>query len=142
MADELYLEPNRKARIVVVITFVFLAVIVALIDPTIKRMMPGEGAPVEEVQSAARFLTRLALGIVVLAFIISLVWVAYFCRLGYRTLKLGSYPPVGAIVLVRTRVRTGKQAVLAGYLSISLAVLLVLLDVLVGYVTWFLTSAL
>ena len=142
MGDELYLEPNRKAQIIVFLMFVLAAAILALLEPTINRITPSQSAPLEELEAGARLLTLLALGTFVIGFIVSLIWVAYFGRLGYRALKLGSYPPPGTIVVFRTRVCTGKQAVLAGYLSISFAVFIGLFAVLMGYATWLLTSAL
>ena len=142
MGDELYVEPNRKAQIIVLLIFVLVGTMVASLEPMIDRITPSQSAPLEELEAGARLLILLVLGACVIGFIVSLLWVAYFGRLGYRTLKLGSYPPPGTIVVFRTRVRTGKRAVLSGYLSISLAVFIGLFAVLMGYATWRLTSAL
>jgi hypothetical protein len=142
MGDELYLEPNRRAQIIVLLQFVVGALLLVSVYPIINYLTPSPRASLEELEAETRLLRLLTLGIVVIAFIISLFWVRYFGRLGYRALKLEIYPPPGTIVVRRTRVRTGKQAVLAGYLSISFAVLIGLfIAALIGYEIWFFTSA-
>lgn len=142
MGDESYLEPNRKAQFIVLLMLVLFAVIVASFEPIIHRITPSTSAPLEELEASGRLLLLLTLGTFVVTFAVGLFWVAYFVRLGYRTLRLGSYPPPGTIVVFRTRIRTGKLAALLGYLSIALAALMVALMVLLGYATWLLTSAL
>jgi hypothetical protein len=142
MGDESYLEPNRKAQYIVLLMLVLFAVIVALFEPMIHRITPSTSAPLEELEAGGKLLVLLALGTFVVAIAVSIFWAAYFARLGYRTLKVGSYPPPGTIVVFRTRIRTGKLAVLSGYLSIAFAALLVAPMVLLGYATWLLTSAL
>jgi hypothetical protein len=142
MGEELYLEPNRKAQVLVLIMFGLVAAVLALLEPTISRLTPSQNAPLEELEAGVRVLALLALGILVVGFISSLVGVAYFGRLGYRALKLGSYPPPGAIVVFRTRVQTGKQAVLAGWLTILCAILAGLLAVSWVYPAWLLRVAL
>ena len=142
MGDEPYVEPNRKVQIIVLLIFVLVGAMVALLEPMIDRITPSQSAPLEELEAGARLLGLLALCACVIGFLVSLLWVAYFGRLGYRTLKLGSYPPPGTIVVFRTRVRTGKRAVLSGYLSISLAVLTGLFAVLMFYGIWLLRVAL
>ena len=49
---------------------------------------------------------------------IGLLWVVYFARIGQQSLRTGVYPPTGTVVVRRTRIRTGKEAVVLGYLSI------------------------
>ncbi len=142
MGEELYLEPNRKVQILVLIMFVLVAAILALLEPTINRLAPSQNAPLDELAAGVRVLVLFALGILVVGFTISLIWVAYFGRLGYRALKLGSYPPPGTIVIFRTRVQTGKLAVLAGSLTILCAVLAGLVAVLMVYAAWLLRVAL
>ncbi len=142
MGEELYLEPNRKAQIFVLITFVLAAAILALLEPTINRLTPSQNAPLEELEAGVRVLALFALGTLVVEFVISLVWVAYFGCVGYRALKLGNYPPPDTIVVFRTRVQTGKLAVLAGCLTILCAVLAGLVAALMVYAAWLLRVAL
>ena len=142
MGEELYLEPNRKAQILVLIMFVFVAAILALLEPTINRLAPSQDAPLQELEAGVRILVLLALGTLVVGFVISLVWVAYFGRLGYRALKLRRYPPPGTIVAFRTRVQTGKLAILAGCFTILCAVLASLVPALMVYAAWLLRVAL
>jgi len=142
MGDESYLEPNRKAQFVVLFMLIVFAALIVSFEPIFHRITPSTSAPLEELEAGGRLLVLLALGIFIVTIAAGLFWVAYFVRLGYRTLKLGSYPPPGTIVIVRTRIRTGQQAALSGYLSIGLAALMVALLVLLGHATWLLTSAL
>ena len=114
----------------------------ASLEAMINHITPSQTAPLEELEAGARFLVLLALGVNVVAFVFSVIWVVYFVRFGYRTLKFGSYPPPGAIVVFRTRVRTGKEAVLSGWLSILFAVVMLLPVTLLGYLTWLFRSAL
>ena len=121
---------------------ILFAVMVASFEPIIHRIAPNTSAPLEELEAGGRLLVVLALGTLLVTIAVGLFWIAYFVRLGYRTLKLKSYPPPGTIVIFRTRIRTGQQAAISGYLSIAFAALIVALLVLAGHATWLLTSAL
>ena len=140
MVDDLYIEPNRRAQIIVFFVIILVALLFASLSPIVNYLTPSQSAPLEELEAGARLLTLLALGANILGFIISLFWAVYFARKGYRTLKLGSYPPSGTIVVRRTKILTGRQAIRAGYLSISFAVLMALFTLLIGYKIWLLTK--
>ena len=142
MEDELYLEPNRRTQTIVLLMIIFGILLFASIDPMISYLTPSKSAPLADLERGAKLLGLLASLFFVFALVISLIWAAYFGRVGYRSLKLGSYPPSGAIVVLRTRVRTGKQAVIAGYLSILLAVLFGLFTIPMGYAIWLFAVAL
>jgi hypothetical protein len=95
-----------------------------------------------ELEADARVLLLLTLGTAAVGFVLSVGWIAYFARLGYRTLRLRSYPPPGTVVVFRTRIRSGREAMLAAYASIAFAAVMVLPLVLLSYLTWLLTGAL
>ncbi|MBU1426944.1 MAG: hypothetical protein KKH12_03715 [Gammaproteobacteria bacterium] len=135
--DDLYLEPNRRAQVIVLLAIIFAALLAASLNPIINYLTPSQSAPLQEQVAATRLMLFLALCTNVIAFIIALFWVVHFGRQGYLTLKLGSYPPSGTIVVRRTKVRTGRQAIFAGYLSILFAVLVaVVFGVPCSYVLW------
>ena len=140
MEGDLYIEPNRRAQIIVFFVITLAALLLASLSPIVNYLTPSQSAPLEEMEAGARLLTLLALGATIFWFIISLFWVVYFGRKGCRTLKLGSYPPPGTIVVRRTKIRTGRQAISAGYFSISFAVLMGLFTLLIGYKIWLLTK--
>lgn len=149
MVGELYVEPNRRAQIIFLLMIIVAGFMLASNDSIINYLAPSRNAPVEEIRSETRLLLLLAISVNFVAFALSLAWTAYVSRLGYRALKLGSFPPPGTIVVFRTRVLTGKQAALTGYLCIMVAVFSGAFAVLMGYATWllgytawFLTSAL
>ena len=140
MVDDLYIEPNRRAQIIVFFVIILAVLLSASLSPIVNYLTPSESASLEEWEASARFLTLLALGANIFGFIISFFWAVYFGRKGYRTLKLGSYPPSGTIVVRRSKIRTGRQAIHAGYLSISFTVLMGLFTLLIGYKIWLLTE--
>jgi hypothetical protein len=140
--SERYVEPSRKAQIVLLAILVLVALVAASIEPTITRLAPSPSAPQQEVDSGIRELTLVGLGTLVVAFIASVWGVTYFVRLGFRALKLRTFPPPGTIVLRRTRIRTGAQATLAAYHALAFAGLLSVLTILSAYVAWVLASAL
>ena len=139
MVDDLYIEPNRRAQIIVFFVIILAALLFASLSPIVNYLTPSQSAPLEELEAGARHLSLLALGTNIVGFIVSLLWVVYFGRKGYRTLKYGSYPPSGTIVVRRTKILTGRQAIRAGYLSISFAVLMGLFTLLIGYTIWLFT---
>ncbi|MEQ1589662.1 MAG: hypothetical protein ABL902_04835 [Gallionella sp.] len=122
MVDELYLEPSRKAQIVFLLVIILAALLFASINPFIDYLTPSQGASSEDLKAGARLLASLALVPQVIVFLIMLFWAAYFGRRGYRTIKFGIFPPVGSIVIWRTKIRTGEQANLEGRTSIFMAV--------------------
>jgi hypothetical protein len=142
VADQLYIEPNRKLQISVLLLVALFAVIGALLQPSISPFIPDQGAPLADIKRALNLGTVVLLGATVIAFIVSLAWVVYFYRLGSRSLKLGTFPPPDAIVLFRERVRTGREAVRDGYLSIVFALLVGLFAAVMAYGIWLLTTLL
>ena len=136
MVDDLYLEPNRKAQIFFLVTIIIAAILYASLDPIINSLTPSSNSPLEELEAGAKFLNLLALSTNIIWIIISLFWVGYFSRKAYRTLKFGSYPPSGTIVIRRIKIQTGRQAIIAGYLCILFAVLMGLSTIGIGYLIW------
>ncbi len=142
MADDLYLEPNRKAQIIFVLVIILGILLFVSVDPILHYLTPSQGAPLEDMKAGVRQLNFLGLGVTTIGLIIQLFWVSYFGRQGFRTLKQGRYPPADTIVIRRTRIRTGKYANLAGYLSIAFAILMGLLAIQIGYILWIFISIL
>ena len=142
MGDELYLEPNRRVQIVVLLIFIVAALLLASLDPLIKYITPSQSAPLEEMKAGATLLLLLNISVNAVAIALSLIWIIYWCRIGYRSLRSGSYPPPGTIVIIRTRVRTGKQALINGWSAIIFAAFMVLLSALLFYKEWLLTKLL
>jgi hypothetical protein len=142
MGDESYLEANRKAQFIVLLTFLSVVVIVVSLEPLLYRVVPSISASLEGIEASGRLLLLLALVSHVASFALSLFWIVHLVHAGYRTLKLGSYPPPGTMVVFRTRVRTGKEAAVSGYLSIAFAVLMIAPIALTAYVTWLIMGAL
>ena len=141
MGDELYLEPNRKAQVIALLFLAFVVIIATIptfIEPTIDHIVPGRNASSEELETRIRLLVPIVFGTLAANLVISLLGVGYFCRLGYRALKFGSFPPPGTMVVFRTRIQTGKLAVIAGCLTILCGVILGLLAVLTVYAAWLL----
>lgn len=141
MGNGSYLEANRKAQLVVLLTFLFVVVIVVSLEPLLYRVMPSFSASLEGIGTSGGLLLLLTLVSHVVSFALSLFWIAHLVHVGYRTLKLGSYPPPGTMVVFRTRIRTGKQAEVSGYLSFALAALMIAPIALTAYVTWLLMGA-
>lgn len=142
MGDGSYLEANRKAQFIVLLTFLFVVVIVVSLEPLLYRVMPSFSASLEGIGASGRLLLLLTLLSHVVSFALSLFWIAHLVHAGYRTLKVGTYPPPGTMVVFRTRIRTGKQAAVSGYLSFAFAALMIVPIVLTAYVTWLLMGAL
>src|SRR5579859_615648 len=142
MGDELYLEPNRRAQIVVLLTIVLAALLFASLDPLIKYITPSQSAASDEIKAGATLLLLLNICVNAIAIALSLIWIIYWCRIGYRSLRSGSYPPPGTIVIIRTRVRTGKQALINGWSAILFAAVMLLLCALLFYKEWLLTKLL
>jgi hypothetical protein len=140
MVDDLYLEPSRKAQTIFLLVIIFAALLFAAINPIINYLTPSQSAPLNELETSARLLTLLALGSHILTFFILLLFGAHFGRRGYRALKQGSYPPSGTIVIWRTKIRTGRQAILDGYSSIALGVFWGALALFEVYKIWLLAK--
>ena len=142
MAEEQYLEPTRGAQVIVLVVLILTALFLATLEPVLNYLTPSESAPLEELERGGRLLELLWLAFFVAAVFLSLIWMAYFLRLGYRTFEFGSFPPPGAMVLARTRVRTGREAKISGWLAVSFGLLMVVPAVALGYLVWLLASAL
>ena len=142
MTDELYLEPNRRAQVVLLVLLIVGGLSIALIEPLFAYLTPGKSATLEESEGGGRSLMLVSMGTFFVFVILSVLWAAYFARLGYRALKSGSFPPPGTMVIARTRVRTGRVALISGWLSISLGVLFSVSAALLGYFIWLFASAL
>jgi hypothetical protein len=142
MGDESFLEANRRAQFIVLLTFLFVVVIVVSLEPLLYRVVPSISASLEGIEASGRLLLLLALVSHVASFALSLFWIVHLVHAGYRTLKLGRYPPPGTMVVFRTRVRTGKEAAVSGYLSIAFAVLMIAPIALTAYVTWLIMGTL
>jgi hypothetical protein len=142
MADELYLEPNRRAQVIVLSLLVVGGLIIASIEPALNYLTPSKSATLEEVESGGRSLMLFLMGSFFIFVILSLIWAVYFARLGYRALKSGSFPPPGTLVVARTRVRTGRGALISGWLSISLGAVIIVPAAALGYLVWLFASAL
>ena len=142
MDDERYVEPSKKAQFVLLGILLLFALIVASLEPTIARLTPPSSASQRELDSAVREITLIGLGTVVVACVTAVWGVTYFARLGFRALKLRTYPPPGTIVVRRTRIRTGAQATLYGYHALAFAGLLSAFTILSAYGAWVLASAL
>jgi hypothetical protein len=142
MGDDSFLEANRKAQFIVLLTFLLVVVIVVSLEPLLYRVVPSISASLEGIEASGRLLLLLALVSHIASFALSLFWIVHLVHVGYLTLKLGSYPPPGTMVVFRTRVRTGKEAAVSGYLSIAFAVLMIAPIALTAYVTWLIMGAL
>lgn len=142
MADELYLEPSRRAQVIVLSLLIVGGLIVASLEPALNYLTSSKSATLEELESDGRSLTLFFMGIFLIFVILSLMWTAYFARLGYRALKSGCFPPPGTLVVARTRVRTGRGALISGWLSISLGAVFIVPAAALGYLVWLFASAL
>ena len=142
MAGDSYVDPDRKAQIIVLLLLLLAAAALALNEPMANWITPSDTAPLEKQEAGARLLIMVALGTSVVAFGLGVFCVAYFVRLGYRALKLRIFPPPGTMVIVRTRVRSDKDAMLMGLGSILFAVAALFPVTLVSYAIWLLITAL
>lgn len=140
IGEELYLEPNRKAQVILLLVLLLLFMLTLLLptsrDAMIDHFAPRQDAPLEEIISQTRVLLTLTISALLVIFAFFLASAAYFARRSYRILKLGSYPLPGSVVFFRTRVYTGKRAVLVGYLFIFLSALMVAHSFMTGYAIW------
>lgn len=139
---ESFLEANRKAQLIVLLTFLFVVVILVSLEPLLYRVMPSLGTSLQGLEANDRLLLLLTLVSHVVSFALSVFWIAHLVHVGYLTLKLGSYPPPGTMMVFRTRIRTGKQAAVSGYLSFAFAALMIAPIALTAYVTWLIVGAL
>ena len=142
MNDERYVEPSRKGQVVLLAMLALAALIVVLLEPTITRLTPSPGVSQQEFHIGVRVLTLVALGTFAIAFLASLFWVTYFGRIGYRALKLRTFPPPGTLVVRRTIIRMGTPATVAGYFALAFSGLMSLFAILAAYVTCLLAGAL
>ena len=142
MAEDLYREPNRKAQLTTLVVAATFAIVVLSLEPLAQRLLPAPDASLEEIEAGATLLKILADSIILIAIPFGVLWVGYYVHLGYSTLKHGIYPPPGTIVLARTRVRSGRQASVTGYVLVVFAALIMAGLVLAGYGLWLTYSAL
>jgi hypothetical protein len=138
MGEDLYLEPSRKAQIYFFLTIIFAALLYLSIDPLVNYLTPSPNASLEELKAGAQRLSFVNIGVDVIVFIATLYWALSFGKTGYRTLKFGTYPPPGEIVVWRTKIRAGKQAILQGYVLIFFAVISALITLVYGFILWLL----
>jgi hypothetical protein len=78
----------------------------------------------------------LTVSALLVAFALFAASAGYLARLSYRILHFGKYPPPGSVVFFRTRVYTGKQAVITGYVFILASAVVAANAFLTGYVIW------
>lgn len=142
MAEELYLEPSRKAQVILLLVLISGGLVAASIGPLIDYLTPSKSATLEELESGGRSVMLVLMATFFVCVILSLIWASYFLRLGYRALQSGSFPPPGAVVVARTRVRTGRVALISGWLSIAFGAFIFIPAVLIGYLLWLIGSAL
>ena len=62
MADQLHLEPNRRAQVVLLLLLVVGGLIIALGEPLFDYLTPGKSATMEESESAGRSLMLVSMG--------------------------------------------------------------------------------
>lgn len=107
-----------------------------------QQRVPAPDASPEEIEAYVESDVAHIITFTIVSSPIGLLWVVYFARLGHQSLRTGVYPPTGTVVVRRTRIRTGKEAVVLGYLSIAFSVLLLASLVLIGIETWYVYKAL
>ena len=134
--EDLYLEPNLKARKTAILCFAAFAVLMVSLIAWIQPQVPAPNASTEEIEAFLEFVVSFAIVFTIASSPIVLLSALYFARIGQQTLRTGVYPPTGTTVIRRTRIRTGKQAVALGYLSIAFSVLLLASFALVGVGAW------
>ena len=85
------------------------------------------------VQELTRFGDRFQLVSLGVAICLAVLCSYYIGHMGFRAITSGEFPPPGALVIQRTKVRFGWRARLAGWVSIALALIAWLPVVVVGY---------
>lgn len=133
MSNEEYIEPNKKAQVALLLTFVAILVFGVILNSMVDPLRLDQDASLEEIKISLGLLFELANKIIFIGCIIGLFAAWHFGRIGYLALKKGIFPPPGSIVVARTRIRIGKEATLLGYISIFIAFLLGLFFPLMGF---------
>ena len=142
MTEVAHLEPTHRAQIMVLVVLVLTALLVGSLEPLLNYLTPAKTASLEELETSGRSLMLFGLSIFAVGCFLSFFWIVYFARLGYRTLSLRVFPPPGTVVIARTRVRTGNEAQIAGWLAVALGLLMAVPATALGYLMWLFASAL
>ena len=133
MGDATYIEPNRKAQLVVLAIIILGVLLLISIDPLINYLMPSQSASLEEIKASNRIFFALNTCATLIGLTACLFWAYRFFRIGHRSRKIGSYPPPDAIVIFRTRMRTGKHALAAAWGATIYGIFMVLFACLLIY---------
>ena len=136
MPNDLYEQPSRKALVIVLFMLLFV-VLANFVDPAIALLTPGPEASLPERNEAVDRMVLVAFLMSVLAFSLIASVGLYFFRLGYGSAVSRRFPPLGATVVLRTRVRVGRAAVAMGWCYIALSAVMFCLASIEGYGIWF-----
>lgn len=132
MSEALYIEPNRKARYFMWFTVILFVGLRLLLEPIDDYFTPAQDSSLEDKEASLILSYKFLIGVFFIELILGIIWAIYCGYLGYRTLMLRRFPPSGLIVVFRTQIRTGKQAIKAGCFSILYALFICLYLLLIS----------
>jgi hypothetical protein len=142
MTDSLYVEPNRKVQIILVLTIIAAGFVFASVDTILIHFRPTANASKEDIEIWTSQLSFLLFGMLIVFLVVQICCICYLVCQGFRTLKQSRYPPIGAVVVWRTRVRSARAAKIMGFLTIGFSIALAFTAIQVCYVFWILLSSL
>lgn len=124
MGDKIYLQPSRKAQRRVLLFIILYLIAWLLITTIMDHLIPNGSASLRDVERNLRIVASIGSIVLTAVFIGQILAARYLWRLGFHALKLKTFPPPGTLVIFRTRVVVGKEAVFTGYFILLGAVLL------------------
>jgi hypothetical protein len=133
-----YIQANLKARIVSFGYIVFMILIAMLLMYGLDDAIPQENASQDELRQSTASLGQQINIFAVFTLIHAIFFCWYFVRLANSSIRTGKFPPPGTWVIVRTKIRTGKSALVSAYASYFLAVFMWLPVAIPVYLKWIL----
>lgn len=137
---EKYLYPTLKNRMIFFGLCLAGLSLYFLVDPAIQHFTPTikEDATLSGLQEATFQLNVMSLAYSSIGIIFSCVISGYFFLLGHKTVKDKEFPPNWAlnIILVKTKVKTGKNAYLMGIFSYAGSAFFILQILFWIYISW------
>jgi len=140
MKSDEYIEPSTRARILLIIYFVLLALLIFIAKTETDQYQFTENATQEQLDKSIQSFKELINYLLVFTVLQAMLFSAYFILLANKAITTGKFPPIGTGVIKRTKVVQGKKAFYSAYLTYFFALSMWLPILVPAYLKWFLNE--
>lgn len=136
--DDQYIQANGNARLVLAGYVALMLLIAFLLLYGLDRATPPENVSQKVLDQSIESLDQLFNILLIITLIHAVFFCWYFVRLATNSIRTGKFPPPGTWVIVKTKIRIGKRALVSAYATYFLAVFMWLPVAIPLYLKWLL----